>query len=264
MERRGTRIGLWVWAALIFLFLWIPIAIMSVYAFNSSNIQSWPIPGFTTKWFSEAWNDREVRDALWLSLRAGLFATALALVLGSLAAFGLSRARFFGRDSISFLFILPIALPGIITGLALNSFFVIWGVSFSLWTIVIGHATFCVVVVYNNVIARLRRTSGSFFEASADLGATGFQTFRYVTLPVIGTALVAGGLLAFALSWDEIVVTYFTAGAQNTLPLLLFGFIRQGQNLPIVNAIALVVIVVSLIPVALAQRLTSDPGAGRG
>ena len=128
----------------------------------------------------------------------------------------------------------------------------------------IGHATFCVVIVYNNVIARLRRTSGSFFEASADLGATGFQTFRFVTLPVIGTALVAGGLLAFALSWDEIVVTYFTAGAQNTLPLLLFGFIRQGQNLPIVNAIALVVIVVSLIPVALAQRLTSDPGAGRG
>ena len=150
----------------------------------------------------------------------GLLATAVALVLGSLAAFGLSRARFFGRDSISFLFILPIALPGIITGLALNSFFVIGGISFSLWTIVIGHATFCVVIVYNNVIARLRRTSGSFFEASADLGATGFQTFRFVTLPVIGTALVAGGLLAFALSWDEIVVTYFTAGAQNTLPLL--------------------------------------------
>ena len=168
----------------IFLFLWIPLAIMGVYAFNSSNIQSWPIPGFTTKWFSEAWNDEEVRDALWLSLRAGLFATAVALVLGTLASFGLARARFFGRDSISFLFILPIALPGIITGLALNSFFVIWGVSFSLWTIVIGHATFCVVVVYNNVIARLRRTSGSFFEASADLGATGFQTFRYVTLPV--------------------------------------------------------------------------------
>jgi putative spermidine/putrescine transport system permease protein len=264
MERRGTRTGLWVWAAVIFLFLWIPLAIMAVYAFNSSNIQSWPIPGFTTKWFSEAWNDPEVRDALWLSLRAGLFATAAALMLGSLAAFGLSRARFFGKDSISFLFVLPIALPGIITGLALNSFFVIWGVSFSLWTIVIGHATFCVVVVYNNVIARLRRTSGSFFEASADLGATGLQTFRFVTLPVIGTALVAGGLLAFALSWDEIVVTYFTAGAQNTLPLLLFGFIRQGQNLPIVNAIALVVIVVSLIPVALAQRLTSDAGAGRG
>ena len=264
METRGTRIVLWAWAGLIFLFLWTPLAIMGVYAFNSSNIQSWPIAGFSTKWFSQAWDDPEVRDALWLSLRAGLLATAVALVLGSLAAFGLARARFFGRDSISFLFILPIALPGIITGLALNSFFVIGGISFSLWTIVIGHATFCVVIVYNNVLARLRRTSGSFFEASADLGATGFQTFRYVTLPVVRTAIVAGGLLAFALSWDEIVVTYFTAGAQNTLPLLIFGFIRQGQNLPVVNAIALVVILVSVIPVALAQRLTSDPGAGRG
>ena len=264
METRATRVGLWAWATLIFLFLWIPIGIMALYAFNSSNFQSWPIPGFTTKWFHEAWNDQEVRDALWLSFRAGLFATVVALALGSLAAFGLARTRFFGRDAISFIFVLPIALPGIITGLALNSFFVLWGVSFSLWTIVIGHTTFCVVVVYNNVLARLRRTSGSFFEASADLGATGFQTFRYVTLPVVRTALVAGGLLAFALSWDEIVVTYFTAGAQNTLPLLIFGFIRQGQNLPVVNAIALVVILVSVIPVALAQRLTSDPGAGRG
>ena len=263
METRATRIGLSVWALLVFAFLWVPLLIMALYAFNSSNIQSWPIPGFTTKWFSQAWHDEEVRAALWLSVRAAFFATVVALALGSLAAFGLARTRFFGRDSISFLFVLPIALPGIITGLALNSFFVVWGVSFSLWTIVIGHTTFCVVVVYNNVLARLRRTSGSFFEASADLGASGFQTFRFVTLPVVGTALVAGGLLAFALSWDEIVVTYFTAGAQNTLPLLLFGFIRQGQNLPIVNAIALVVILVSIVPVALAQRLTSGP-TGRG
>ena len=185
-------------------------------------------------------------------------------MLGSLAAFGLARARFFGRDSISFLFILPIALPGIITGLALNSFFVIWGVSFSLWTIVIGHATFCVVIVYNNVIARLRRTSGSFFEASADLGATGFQTFRFVTLPVIGTALVAGGLLAFALSWDEIVVTYFTAGRPEhaAAPALRLhppgpepadrerDRARRDRRQP--------------DPGALAQRLTSDPGTGRG
>jgi len=263
METRATRIGLWAWGTFVFAFLWVPLLIMAVYAFNSSNIQSWPIPGFTTKWFSEAWHDDEVRGALWLSLRASFLATALALVLGSLAAFGLARARFFGRNSISFVFVLPIALPGIITGLALNSFFVLWGFQLSLWTIVIGHATFCVVVVYNNVLARLRRASGSFFEASADLGATGMQTFRYVTLPVIGTALVAGALLAFALSWDEIVVTYFTAGAQNTLPLLLFGFIRQGQNLPIVNVIALVVIVVSAIPVYVAQRLTAGDDVQR-
>ena len=263
METRATRFGLWTWTVLVVLFLYAPIGIIVLYAFNSSNIQSWPIPGFTTKWLSQAWHDEEVRSALWLSLKAALLATAIALVLGSLAAFGLARSRFFGRDAVSFLFVLPIALPGIITGLALNSFFVVWGIDLSLWTIVLGHATFCVVIVYNNVLARLRRTSGSFFEASADLGATGFQTFRFVTLPAIGTALVAGALLAFALSWDEIVVTYFTAGAQNTLPLLLFGFIRQGQRLPIVNAIALIVILVSIVPVFLAQRLTSDPGVGR-
>lgn len=264
METRATKIVLWGFGVLVTAFLWIPLVIMGLYAFNESNIQSWPIPGLSTKWFHAAWEDDEVRTALWLSFRAGLFATIVALLLGTLASFGLARARFFGKDSISFLFVLPIALPGIITGLALNSFFVIWGISLSLWTIVIGHATFCVVVVYNNVLARLRRTSGSFFEASADLGATGFQTFRFVTLPVIGTALVAGGLLAFALSWDEIVVTYFTAGAQNTLPLLMYGFIRQGQNLPIVNAIALVVILVSAVPVYVAQRLAGGDVGGRG
>ena len=263
MESRPARIGLWAWAVFVVACLWIPLAIMALYAFNSSNIQSWPIPGLTTKWLSQAWHDEEVRSALGLSLKAALLATAIALVLGSLAAFGLARTRFFGRDAVSFIFVLPIALPGIITGLALNSFFVIWGLDFSLWTIIVGHATFCVVVVYNNVLARLRRTAGSYFEASADLGATGLQTFRYITLPAVGTSLVAGALLAFALSWDEIVVTYFTAGAQNTLPLLLFGFIRQGQRLPIVNAIALIVILVSVIPVFLAQRLTSDQGLGR-
>jgi putative spermidine/putrescine transport system permease protein len=264
IESEATRFALWAWAGLVVAFLWIPIVIMAVYAFNSSTIQSWPIPGFTTHWISAAWHDEEVRTALVLSTKAALLATAVALVLGSLAAFGLARTSFFGRDAVSFLFVLPIALPGIVTGIALNSFFVFLGLPFSLWTIVVGHATFCVVIVYNNVLARLRRTSGSFFEASADLGATGFQTFRYVTLPAVGTALVAGALLAFALSWDEIVVTYFTAGAQNTLPLLIFGFMRQGENLPIVNAVALFVIVVSVLPVLLAQRLTSDPGIGRG
>jgi putative spermidine/putrescine transport system permease protein len=263
VETRGIRIGLWAWAVLVVAFLWIPIVIMGVYAFNESNVQSWPIPGLTTKWFSVAWHDEEVRDALWLSVRAGLAATAVALVLGSLAAFALARTRFFGQNAVSFLFVLPIALPGIITGMALNSFFTFWSLDFSFWTIVVGHATFCVVVVYNNVLARLRRTSGSFFEASADLGATGFQTFRLVTFPVMRTAIVAGGLLAFALSFDEIVVTFFTAGAQNTLPLLIFGFIRQGQQLPVVNAIALAVIVVTIVPVYIAQRLTADPTVGR-
>ena len=263
IDTRPTRIGLWIWAILIVAFLWIPIVIMGVYAFNSSNVQSWPIAGFSTHWFSVAWNDPDVHSAFYLSIKAGLAATAIALILGSLAAFALSRARFFGRNAVSFVFVLPIALPGIITGMALNSFFLFFGIGLSYWTIVIGHATFCVIIVFNNVLARLRRTSGSFFEASADLGAHGWQTAWYVTFPVVKTALIAGGLLAFALSFDEVVVTYFTAGAQNTLPLLIYGYIRAGQRLPVVNVIALAMIVVTVIPVFIAQRLTSDPAAGR-
>ncbi|TMK99283.1 MAG: ABC transporter permease [Actinobacteria bacterium] len=242
------------------LFLLIPLALIIVYAFNPSNIQSWPLSGLSTKWFSSTWHNEEMRHALWLSVRAGLLATAIAILLGSTAAFAVHRFRFFGRDAISFLFVLPIALPGIITGMALNSFISFSGLTFSLTTIVIGHATFCIVIVYNNVLARLRRTQPSLIEASMDLGADGWQTFRLVMLPAIATALVAGGLLAFALSFDEIVVTIFTAGAQNTLPIWIFGNIRLGQQLPQVNVVVLFVIAVTLIPVALAQRLTRDAG----
>jgi putative spermidine/putrescine transport system permease protein len=263
METRGTRWGLGIWTGLVVLFLWFPLALIMIYAFNSSNVQSWPIPGFTTHWFSVAWHSQEVRDAIWLSVRAALLATGVALVLGSAAAFAIARFSFFGRESVSFVLILPIALPGIITGMALNSFFTFNHIDLSLWTIVIGHATFCVVIVYNNVLARLRRSSPSLLEASADLGADGWQTFRFVIWPVLSTALVAGGLLAFALSFDEVVVTYFTAGAQNTLPLLILGYIRLGQQLPVVNAIAFAMIVLTVIPVFLAQRLMRDTGVLR-
>jgi putative spermidine/putrescine transport system permease protein len=263
MESRGTRWALGAWAVLVVLFLWIPLALIMVYAFNKSNVQSWPIPGFTTHWFRVAWHTQEVRDAIWLSVRAGLTATGLAILLGSAAAFAIARFSFFGRDTVSFLLVLPIALPGIITGMALNAFFVYRHINLSLWTIVIGHATFCIVIVYNNVLARLRRSSPSLLEASADLGADGWQTFRFVVWPVLSTALVAGGLLAFALSFDEVVVTYFTAGAQNTLPLLILGYIRLGQQLPVVNAIAFAMIVLTVIPVALAQRLMRDTGVLR-
>ena len=264
MEQRSTRIALGAWVTLVVLFLWVPLALIMVYAFNSSNVQSWPIAGFTTHWFHVAWHAEEVRTAIWLSVRAGLFATGVALMLGSMAAFAIARFRFFGRESVSFLLVLPIALPGIITGMALNSFFVYRHWNFSLRTIVIGHATFCVVIVYNNVLARLRRSSPSLLEASADLGADGWQTFRFVIWPVLSTALVAGGLLAFALSFDEVVVTYFTAGSQNTLPLLILGYIRLGQQLPVVNAIAFAMILLTVIPVALAQRLMRDTGVVRG
>ena len=260
---RWGRIAFAAWTVLIMAFLFIPIAIIVVYAFNPSNIQSWPLSGLSTKWFSSTWHNEEMRHAFWLSIRAGLFSTGIALVLGSMAAFAVHRFRFFGREAISFIFVLPIALPGIITGMALNSFITFAGISFSLMTIVIGHATFCIVVVYNNVLSRLRRTPTSLLEASMDLGADGWQTFRLVTLPVIATSLLAGGLLAFALSFDEVVVTIFTAGAQNTLPIWIFGNIRLGQQLPQVNVVVLFVIVLSVIPVALAQRLTRDTGVLR-
>ncbi len=262
MERRGTRIAMGVWSALVILFLWIPLALIVLYAFNKSNVQSWPIPAFTTHWFHAAWT-AEVRTSLWLSVRVGLIATGIALVLGSAAAFGVARFRFFGREAVSFLLVLPIALPGIVTGIALSSAFIAGHINLSLWTIVIGHATFCVVIVYNNVLARLRRASPSLIEASQDLGADGWQTFRFVVWPVLSTALVAGGLLAFALSFDEVIVTTFTAGAQNTIPLLILGYIRLGQQLPVVNVIAFTMIVVTAIPVLLAQRLMRDTGVLR-
>jgi len=263
METRGTRIGLIAWTTLVIAFLWIPLVIIAVYAFNSSNIQSWPIPGWTVHWFSITWHNQEARSAFELSLKVGGITTALAILLGSAAAFAIARFRFFGRESVSFLLILPIALPGIITCMALNSFYVFAGLGFSVWTIVIGHATFCVVVVYNNVLARLRRTAGSLVEASMDLGADGWQTFRYVTWPTISTALVGGALLAFALSFDEVIVTTFTAGAQTTLPIFIFNNINRGAQLPVINVVAFVVIALTVIPVWASVRLTHTSGLSR-
>jgi putative spermidine/putrescine transport system permease protein len=260
---RTSRIGLAIWTALVVAFLWIPLVIIAVYAFNSSNVQSWPIPGWTLHWFRVAWHNDDVRSSFLLSLKVAAVATAIALVLGSMAAFAIHRFRFFGRESVSFLLILPLALPGIITGMALNSFYVFAGLGFSIWTIVIGHATFCVVVIYNNVLARLRRTQPSLVEASMDLGADGWQTFRYVVWPVLSTAVIAGALLAFALSFDEVIVTTFTAGAQTTLPIFILDQLRQGQNLPVVNVAAFAVIVLTIIPVWISVRLTRDTGIVR-
>ena len=263
MQQRSTRIALAIWSLLVIAFLWIPLVIIALYAFNSSNVQGWPITSWTVHWFSVAWHDPDVRSALLLSVKVGLATTGIALVLGTMAAAAVARFRFFGRDTVSFLFVLPLALPGIITGTSLLRFFDFAGISISIWTIVIGHTTFCVVVVYNNVVARLRRSSPSLIEASQDLGADGWQTFRFVVWPVLSTALVAGGLLAFALSFDEVIVTTFTAGSQNTIPLLILGYIRLGQQLPVVNVIAFTMIVVTAVPVLLAQRLMRDTGVLR-
>src|SRR5487761_346584 len=259
MESAGLRVALRIWGALVLLFLFAPIGLIVLYAFNRSNIESWPIPGFSLRWFTVAWQDQQVRQAFLLSVKVGLIATAIAVTLGSAVAYALHNFRFFGREAISFLLVLPLALPGIITGIALNSFFSFTGLQLGTITIVIGHTTFCIVVVFNNLIARLRRTPGSLAEASMDLGARGWQTLRYVTLPLTATALVSGALLAFGLSFDEVIVTVFTAGAQTTLPLWIFGAIRLGQQLPEVNAVVSIVILLTIIPVVLAARLA---GAG--
>ena len=250
-------------------FIYIPLIVIGIYAFNSSRILKWPPPGLTTEWFTKAFESDSAREALLTSLEAGVIATAIAILLGSLAALAVARHRFFGRETISFLVILPIALPGIVTGVALsNTFTQVLGVSLALWTVIVGHATFCIVVVYNNVVARLRRTSGSFEEASADLGAHTWQTFRFVTFPSLKTALAAGALLAFALSFDEIIVTNFTIGAgEETLPIWIYRNLFRPTQLPIVDAVAVIVILISIIPVYLAHRLSREEGgaaAGKG
>ncbi len=241
-------------------FIYIPLIVIAIYAFNGGNSLVWPPPSLTTEWFGKAIDNQGARDALRTSLEVGAIATAIALLLGTLASFAVGRYRFFGRETISFLVVLPIALPGIVTGVALsNTFTQVLGVPLSLLTVVAGHATFCIVVVYNNVIARLRRVSGNLEEASADLGAHTWQTLRHVTLPSIQTALVAGGLLAFALSFDEIIVTNFTIGAgEQTLPIWIFSNLFRPNNLPIVNVVAVLVVLLSIIPVYLAHRLTRE------
>ncbi|HEX8972447.1 ABC transporter permease [Oryzihumus sp.] len=243
--------------------IYVPLLVVLVNSFNTSRTFGWPPSGFTLEWWQRAAASEGVLRAVGTSIRAGLGATAIALVLGTMAAFAVQRFRFFGRESVSFLVLLPIALPGIVTGIALNNAFRSLLGGLSLTTVIIGHATFCIVVVYNNVLARLRRTGTSLEEASADLGAGIFQTFRLVTLPVIRSALLAGGLLAFALSFDEIIVTTFTAspGVQ-TLPLWIFGNLFRPNQAPVVNVVAAVLIVASFVPVYLVQRIGGGESAG--
>lgn len=253
-------LGLKILVVAVLLFLYCPFGIIILYAFTTEETAfTFPPPGLTLEWFRVALFDRpDIFPPLVLSIQVALVATLIALVLGSLTALAVSRTRFFGREAITFLVILPIALPGIITGISLRSAISLLGVDFSYWTIVVGHATFCVVVVYNNVIARLRRTARSQIEASADLGAHSLQTFRYILLPAIGTALLAGGMLAFALSFDEVIVTTFTAGQQATLPIWIFNQLVRPRQRPVTNVVAVFVIAVTFIPILIAQRLIQD------
>jgi putative spermidine/putrescine transport system permease protein len=248
----------------VLLFIYIPLAVVVIYAFNDRGTVSWPPSSFSLRWIDEAIQNTGLKDAFATSIAIALGAATIALVLGSFAAFAVARYRFFGRGAISFVVVFPIALPGIVTGMALSTTFATTGLPLGYLAIVIGHATFCVVLVYNNVIARLRRTGRTQEEASADLGADVWQTFRHVTFPAVRSAMLAGGLLAFALSFDEVIVTIFTAGGVKTLPIWIFQSFRLANQVALVNVAGLGAILLSVIPVYIASRLTEDPSAVAG
>ena len=263
----GTRSQKWIFGSLtllVFAFLYLPLMMIVLYSFNKTAINSWPFPGFSTRWYHVLANDPTPKSAAWLSVKIATFSTIAALFFGTSMAFAFARFRFRGGQLINFGVTLPIILPGVITGVALASFFLFFGTSLSVWTVIVGHITFCIVLIFNNVLARLRRVSPSLEEASRDLGASGIKTFWYVTLPTIRTSLVAGALLSLALSFDEIAVTFFLAGADtNTLPLWIFGKFRTTSALPEVNAVAAVILLISIPMIALAAYLMRDEGSAR-
>lgn len=262
VESRPVRGLLRILTGLVLAFLYLPLIILAIYAFNSSRTLAWPPPGLTLHWFGEAAANPAIRSAFVNSIVAASAATAIALVLGTLAALAVQRYDFFGRNSIAFMLVLPIALPGVVTGIALQTTFKTMGVTFGLPTIIVGHATFCVVIAYNNVVARLRRLPRTPEEASADLGADTWMTFRRITLPAMRTALLSGALLSFALSFDEVIVTLFTAGpGTQTIPIWIFTAIQRPTELPVVNVVALLLLLLSIVPVYLAQRIGGDTTA---
>jgi putative spermidine/putrescine transport system permease protein len=255
---RLGRFGLILASLAVLAFMYLPLSMVIAYAFNKSGTQVWPPTGFTFQWVQDALNNAGLKEAFLTSVKVALGATLIAIILGSLAALAVARHRFFGRESISFLLVLPISLPGVVTGMALSTTFSTADLPLGFFAIIVGHATFCVVLVYNNVLARLRRVSGSLEEASADLGADSFQTFRHVTFPQMRTAVLAGALLAFALSFDEVIVTFFVAGGVKTLPIWILQSFRLANQVALVNVAGLVAIILSVIPVYIATRLTSD------
>jgi putative spermidine/putrescine transport system permease protein len=262
-ERSSWLLKLGAFGAL--LFLHVPLWLIFLYSFTTDqSAYTFPPPGLTLRWIPQAIANSAMQEALWLTLRVASLATITALILGTLAAAAVYRYDFFGKEAVSFMLVLPLALPGIVTGIAMRSAISLMKIPFSFWTIVIGHATFCVVVVYNNVLARFRRTAGSQLEASMDLGANSFQTFWHIVLPNIGTALLAGAILAFSLSFDEVIVTTFTAGNQQTLPIWIFSQMLKPRNRPITNVTAMLIVLLTTLPILLAQKLANQSADSEG
>ena len=262
---RGTKIVLSIFAVIAFAFIYVPLGVILINSFSVDKSLTWPPSGFTTEWWGRAIDNEGVREALVTSVGVAIAASLIALVLGTLVAFALGRYQFFGRESLSLLVILPIALPGIVTGIALNNVFTSFLGGLTIWTLIIGHATFCIVVIYNNAIARIRRMGGNVEEASADLGANGWRTFVSVTFPLMRSALIAGAILAFGLSFDEIIVTTFTAGpGVTTLPIWIYQNLFRPNQAPIVNVVAAALVLVSILPIYVAQRFSNADERGGG
>ena len=260
---RGTRLALRIATAVVLVFIYVPLTLVVIYAFNESGTSAWPPSGFTLDWVKAALDNTGLQQAFLTSVVVALCATVVAMILGALASLAVARYSFFGRETVSFVLVLAIALPGVVTGMALSTALAWFHIPLGFFTIVVGHATFCIVLVYNNAIARLRRTARSYEEASADLGAHVFQTFRFVTFPALRSALLAGALLAFALSFDEVIVTIFTAGGVKTLPIWIFQSFRLANQVPLVNVAGVVAILLSVIPVYIATRVSSEAVSGR-
>jgi len=262
---RGTKVVLTILALIAFGFIYVPLGVILINSFSVDKSLTWPPSGFTTEWWGKAVENEGVREALVTSIGVAVVATLVAMILGTLLSLALGRYTFFGRESVSLLVILPIALPGIVTGIALNNVFTTFLGGLTIVTLIIGHATFCIVVVYNNAIARIRRMGGSVEEASADLGAGGWTTFRLVTFPLMRSALIAGAILAFGLSFDEIIVTTFTAGPGiTTLPIWIYQNLFRPNQAPIVNVVAAALVMVSILPIYVAQRFSNADERGGG
>lgn len=254
-SRGGPWLG--IISAFVYLFLYLPLFVVILYSFSTTRVNAWPIKGFTFDWYGELLVDSDIHESVQLSVLVGLISAAIAVVLGTLTAFALDRYKFPGKPAIRFFVVMPIVLPGIVTGVAMLSFFSMMGWPLSRWTIIIGHATFCITLILNNVVARLGQLSRSLDEASADLGAPPSKTFWRITFPLIRPAILAGAILAFTLSFDEVVVTFFLTGRDKTLPLLIWGRLRQGIS-PEINAVATIIIIVSLVGVILSSRLSKQ------
>jgi spermidine/putrescine transport system permease protein len=252
-KRGGPWLG--IASTIVYLFLYLPLFVVVLYSFSATKVNAWPIKGYTLDWYRQLMVDDDIHDSVRLSIVVGLIAAAIAVALGTLAAFALDRYTFRGKPAVRFFVVLPIVLPGIVTGVALLSFFSSLGWQLSKWTIIAGHATFCITLILNNVVARLGQLPRSLDEASADLGAPPGRTFWRVTFPLIRPAILAGAILAFTLSFDEVVVTFFLSGREKTLPLLIWGRLRQGIS-PEINATASIIILVSLAGVLLSNRLS--------